>query len=52
MDGRDVYKTKEALGGFVVAGGDAAGVLELVETAPDQVAQGIQGMIDTDPHLA
>jgi len=38
-DGRDVYESQEAFGRFVVAGGDAAGVFELVEAPLDKVAQ-------------
>lgn len=41
-----------ACGGFVVSGGDAAGVLELVEAPLDHVSQPIKRMIHTDAHLA
>ena len=35
----NVDEAQEAFGGLVVVGGDAAGVLELVEAALNQVAQ-------------
>ena len=38
MDRCNVNETQEALGGLVVAGGDAAGVLEFIEAALDEVA--------------
>lgn len=51
-DRRDVDEAQEALGSLVVAGGDTAGVLQLVETPFDQVAQTIQGPVDADALLA
>ena len=51
-DGGDVDEGKEALGGLVVAGGDAAGVLQLVETPFDEVAQPVEGAIDGHAQLA
>ena len=47
-DRGDVDEAQEALCGFVVAGGDAAGILELVEAALDQVAQAIELAVDGD----
>ena len=41
-DRRDVDEAQEALCGFVVAGGDAAGILQLVEAALYQVAQPVE----------
>lgn len=38
---RDVDEAQEALRSFVVAGGDAAGVLQLVEAPFYQVAQSV-----------
>jgi hypothetical protein len=38
-DRGDVDEAQEAFGGLVVAGGDAAGVLELVEAPLDEVAR-------------
>lgn len=46
-----MFGAKEALNGFVVASGDAACILELVEAPLDEVAQGMQ-WIDTDANLA
>jgi len=43
---------KEAVSRLVVPGGDAAGILELVEEALDTVAQGIEQWIDRALNLA
>lgn len=51
-DRRDVDEAQEALDSLVVAGGDTAGVLQLVEAPFDQVAQTIQGSVDADALLA
>jgi hypothetical protein len=51
-DRGDVDEPQEALCGFVVAGGDAAGVLQLVEAALDEVAQPVEGAIHGDTELA
>ena len=50
-DGRDVDEAQEALGGLVVAGGDAAGVFERVEAALDEVAKPVEGAIHGHPLL-
>ena len=44
-DRRDVY---EAFGGFIVTSGYAAGILELVETPLDEVAQPVEWSVDSD----
>ncbi len=41
-----------ALGGFVIAGGDAAGVLEFVEAALDQSSQPVEGAVHGHAQLA
>ncbi len=45
-DRRDVDEAEEALGGLVMACGDAAGVLQLVEAPLDHVAQRVDGHVD------
>jgi hypothetical protein len=42
----------EAVGGLVVAGGNAAPMFELVEEALDAIAQGVEGGIDRTLDLA
>ena len=51
-DRRDVDEAQEALGGLVVAGGDAAGVFQPVEAAFDEVAQPVEGAIHRREQLA
>ena len=51
-DRGDVDEAQEALCGFVVAGGDAAGILELVEAALDEVAQPVKGSVHGHAQLA
>ena len=51
-DRGDVDEAQETLGGLVVTGGDAAGVLQLVEAALDQVAQALKGAIHGDTQFA
>ena len=51
-DGCDVDEREVAFGGFVVAGGDAAGVLQLVEAALDEVAQPVEDAIHCHTQLA
>ncbi len=41
-----MYEAEIAVGGFVVSGGEAAGVFELVEASLDHVAQSIDCRID------
>lgn len=41
-DRGDVDEPEEAFGSLVVAGGDAAGVLEFVEATLDEVAQAVE----------
>ena len=48
----DVDEAQEALGGFVVAGSDAACVLQFVEAALDEVAQPVEGAVHGDAQLA
>lgn len=43
-----MYEGEIAQGGFVVSGGEASGVLELVDAALDTVAQGIDEVVDGD----
>jgi hypothetical protein len=50
-DLRDVDEAKEALCGFVITGGDAAGVLELGETAFDKIIQPVDGAVDSHTQL-
>jgi hypothetical protein len=45
-DGSEHSEAEETARGMVVAGGDAAAVLEAVDEALDAVAQGIEGAID------
>lgn len=51
-DRRHVDEAQEALGGLVVAGGNAVGVLELVESALDKVAQPVERAIHGHVGLA
>ena len=51
-DRGDVDEAQETLGGLVVTCRDAAGVLQLVETPLDEVAQPVEGAIDGDAQLA
>jgi len=51
-DRRDVDEAQEAFGGLVVAGGDATGVLQLVEAALDEVAQFVEPAIHGNSELA
>ena len=44
-DRDDVDEAQEALCGFVLAGSNAAGVLELVEASLDEVAQSVKGTV-------
>ena len=44
-DRRDVDEAQEALGALVVARSHAAGVLELVEAALDEVAQPVEDTV-------
>ena len=47
----DVDEAQEAIGCLVVTGGDAIGILELVEASFDKVAQPIKPAVDGDPEL-
>lgn len=51
-DRRDVDEAEEAFGGLVIAGGDASGVLQLVEAPLDQVAPPIELAVDGDVQLS
>ncbi len=51
-DGCDVDEPEVTFCSFVIPGGDAAGIFELIETAFDQVSQSVQPMIHTDARLA
>lgn len=51
-DRGEVDEAQEALGGFVIAGGDATGVLELVEAELDAVAQPLKGTVRRHAQLA
>ena len=51
-DRGDVDEAQEALCGFVVACGDAACVLELVEASLDEVAQPVKGTVHGHAQLA
>lgn len=51
-DRRDIDEAKEAFGGLVVAGGDTASVLELVEAPLDKVPQPVEPAIDSDTEPA
>lgn len=48
----DVDEAEVAFGGLVIAGGNAAGVLELVEAPLDEIAQAIEGPIHDDAQPA
>ena len=48
----DVDEAEVAFGGFVIAGGNAAGILELVEAPLDKIAQAIEGPIHDDAQPA
>ncbi len=48
----NVDEAQEALGGLVVAGCDASGVLEFVEAPLDKVAQPVEGAVDGHAQLA
>ena len=50
-DRSDVDEAKEALGGLIVAGGVAAGVLQLVETPLDEIAQQVECAVDGHAQL-
>ena len=41
-----MYEAEVAVGGFVVSGGQSAGIFELVEAALDHIAQRVDGGID------
>ena len=51
-DRRDVDEAQEAFGGLVVAGGDATGILELVEAPLDEIAQAIEPAVNGDRAMA
>ena len=51
-DRGEVDEAKEALGGLVVARGDAAGVLQFVEAALDEVPQSVEGAVDGNAQLS
>jgi hypothetical protein len=51
-DRGDVDEAQEALRGFVVAGGDAAGVFELVEASLDEVALPVKATVHSHAQLA
>ncbi len=48
----DVDETEVAFGGFVIAGGNAASILELVEAPLDEIAQAVGGLIHDDAQPA
>lgn len=48
----DVDETEVAFGGLVIAGGNAAGILELVEAPLDEIAQTVEGSVHDDAKLA
>ena len=48
----DVDEAEVAFGDLVVAGGDATGVLELVEALFDEVAQPVEGPVHGDAQSA
>ena len=50
-DRRDVDEAQEAFSSLVVAGGDATGILELVEALRDEIVQAIEPAVDGDPQL-
>ena len=49
-DAGDVDEAEEAFGGFVVAGCQPTAVFQLVEAAPDHVAQGVDAHVDSLAH--
>ena len=51
-DRRCVDEAQEAFGGLVVAGGDTAGILELIEAPLDNVPQSVEPAIDSDTEPA
>ena len=48
----DVDEAQVAFGGFVISGGNAAGILELVEAPLDEIAQAVEGPIYDDAQPA
>ncbi len=46
-----VDKAEVAFGGLVIAGRNAAGILELVEAPLDDIAHAVEGPIHDDAHL-
>ena len=50
-DRRDVDKAEETPCGLIVAGSNAAGVFQLVETPFDQVASLVELAVDPDAHF-
>ena len=51
-DRRDIHEAKEALRGFVIAGCNAADVLQLIEAPLDQVPHRIQRIIAPGARLS
>ena len=51
-DGRNVDEAQEAFGSFVVTGGNASGILQLVEAPLDEVAQFVEPAINRDAQLS
>ena len=51
-DGCDVDEAQEAFGSFVVASGNASGILQLVEAPLDEVAQFVESAINCDVQLS
>ena len=43
-------EAEECIGEFIVASGNATGILETVEASFDAIAQGIDGAVDRDLH--
>lgn len=48
----DLHESEKAVCGLVVAGGDTAGVFELVEKALDAVSEAVDGVLDGELDLA
>lgn len=47
-----MQEARVAVGGFIISGGDAARVFQLVEATLDAVSQSVDELIDSDLHLA
>jgi len=48
----DVDEAEVAFGGLVIAGGNASGILELVEAPLDEIAQAVEGPVHDDAQPA